>query len=165
MNLLIPQYSSPPVFSVLDVNILIFNRFTKPSDPDIVFSPATTIHADPHLRMPDTGFKQSLICELATLIRVYDLIQYNRSMKHFYTTLFWRDQIYLSFITIIWMLVSFLFCCLIYHPTTAYLAKILVARGGVTFMLYRTYPPHDKHRNDKAINYPIQTITAFGTFW
>ncbi len=40
-----------PVFLWHDVNILVFYRFPKSFDPNVVFSPASAVHADPHLRL------------------------------------------------------------------------------------------------------------------
>ena len=62
-----------PAFLWLHVNILVFYRFPKSFNPNVVFSPAAAVHADTHLRMLSACFNPSLASELATLIRVYYL--------------------------------------------------------------------------------------------
>ena len=57
-----------PVFLWQDVNILIFYRFPKPFDPDIVVSSTAGVHTDPHLRVLSTGIKPCLASELTTLV-------------------------------------------------------------------------------------------------
>jgi len=57
-----------PVFLWQDVNILIFYCFSKPFDPDIVFSSTSAVHTDPHPRVLSTGIKPSLASELTTLV-------------------------------------------------------------------------------------------------
>ena len=47
-----------PVFLWQDVNILIFYCFSKPFDPDIVFSSAAAVHANPHLRVLSPGCRR-----------------------------------------------------------------------------------------------------------
>lgn len=61
-----------PVFLWYNVNILVFYRFPKSFDPNVVSSPAAAIHADHHLRMLSACVNPCLASELATLIRVYD---------------------------------------------------------------------------------------------
>ena len=56
------------VFLWQDVNILIFYCFPKPFDPDIVFSSAAAVRANPHLRVLNAGFKPRLTSELTTLV-------------------------------------------------------------------------------------------------
>ena len=76
-----------PVFLWLDVNILVFYRFPKSFNPNVVFSPAAAVHADSHLRVLSACFNPSLASELATLVRVYNLRCArcrNRILKHFY---------------------------------------------------------------------------------
>jgi hypothetical protein len=56
------------VFLWQDVNILVFYRFPKSFDPDIVFSSPAAVHDDPHLRVLSTGIKPCLASELTTLV-------------------------------------------------------------------------------------------------
>ena len=60
------------VFLWKEINILVFYRFPKSFDPNVVFSPASAVHADHHLRMLSACVNPCLASELATLIRVYD---------------------------------------------------------------------------------------------
>ena len=64
------------VFLRLDVNILVFYRFTKSFYPDIVFSTAAAVHADLHFRVLRAGVSPFLARKLAALIGV-DYFRYS----------------------------------------------------------------------------------------
>ena len=49
-----------PVFLWLNVNILVFYRFPKSLNPNVVFSPAAAVHADTHLRVLSACINPSL---------------------------------------------------------------------------------------------------------
>ena len=64
------------VFLRLDVNILIFYRFTKSFYPDIVFSTAAAVHADLHFRVLRAGVSPFFARKLAALIGI-DYFRYS----------------------------------------------------------------------------------------
>ena len=75
------------VFLRLDVNILVFYRFTKSFYPDIVFSTAAAVHADLHFRVLRAGVSPFLARKLAALIGI-DYFRYsmpNTSVKIYRT--------------------------------------------------------------------------------